>query len=253
MVSLLGIGHLLERKPAQLSGGEQQRVAIARALAVNPEILLMDEPLASLDRKRKQEFLPYLERLRDELRIPIVYVSHQFEEVLQLATHVVLMQDGRVLTHDTLPAVSLRPEMRELIGAEAIGTVVEGVVQQVDIATGLAQVRIGDGVLNVDASELALGQRARMQLLARDLILALQPPHGLSVRNMLSGVITRLEPDDPHAVLVHVDIGGIELISRVTLPAARELNLQAGLALWLLVKAVTLRGRVYHGTRNQPT
>jgi molybdate transport system ATP-binding protein len=177
----------------------------------------------------------------------VLYVSHQFEEVLQLATHVVLMDQGRVLAQGDLPSISLRTELRALVGAEAIGAVVEGQVRSIDDAAGLAQIDLGHGQLSVDASSLQLGQPVRMQLLARDLILALHAPQGLSVRNRLQGVITTIAPDERHATLVTVDVGGVQLIARVTTPAAQELKLQVGLSLWVLVKAVTLRGHVYHG------
>lgn len=247
VVNLLGLTGLLSRRPQQLSGGERQRVALGRALLAQPRLLLLDEPLASLDLARREEVLPYLERVRDQLRIPMVYVSHQFEEVLRLATQVVLMQQGQVLAQGDLPGISVRPELRALVGAEALGAVVEGRVQDIDHDTGLARVAIGQEHLNVDAHALQSGQSVRLQLLARDLILALAPPQGLSVRNMLSGRITQLVPDERHALLVTIDAGGATLIARITAPAAAELQLHVGLRLWVLVKAVTLRGHVYPG------
>ncbi len=246
VVELLGISHLLQRRPFQLSGGEKHRVALGRALLSQPRLLLLDEPLASLDQARRAEVLPYLERVRDELSLPMVYVSHQFEEVLQLATHVALMDDGKVLAQGDLPSISLHPALRQIVGAEAIGTIIDSQVQHIDHTTGLARVMVGNNHLNVDASHLHIGQRVRLQLLARDLILALQAPHGLSVRNMLQGHLTRLVADEPNAMLAYVEVGGAELVSRITMPACRELNLQVGQPIWVLVKAVTLRGHVYH-------
>ncbi len=246
VVELLGIGHLLQRRSFQLSGGEKQRVALGRALLSQPRLLLLDEPLASLDQARRLEVLPYLERVRDELKLPMVYVSHQFEEVLQLATHVVLMDHGRILAQGALPEISLQPELRSIVGADAIGAIVETQVQSIDTGMGLARVGIGTSHLNVDATRLQPGQPVRLQLLARDLILALHAPQGMSVRNMLNGVLMRLTPDEPNAVLAYVDVGGVELVARITTSAARELNLQPGLSLWVLVKAVTLRGHLYH-------
>lgn len=249
VVELLGLPALLQRRPYQLSGGEKQRVALGRALLAQPRLLLLDEPLASLDLARREEVLPYLERARDQLKIPMVYVSHQFEEVLRLATHVVLMQQGHVIAQGDLPSISLRTELRELIGAEALGAVVEGAVQHLDQHNGLAQIAIGNGHLNVDAHvgvrALQLGQRVRLQLLARDLILALAPPQGLSVRNMLQGRIVNLSTDDRHATLVTIDVGGVNLVARITNQATAELQLRRDLAIWVLVKAITLRGHVY--------
>ena len=245
VVELLGLNTLLQRRPQQLSGGEKQRVAIGRALLSQPTLLLLDEPLASLDMARRDEVLPYLERLRDFLKIPMVYISHQFEEVLRLATHVVLMDQGQCLAQGGLSSISLRPELQKLLGAEAIGAVIEGRVNALDHDTGLAQVTIGHGQLSVDMQHLHIGQQVRLQLLARDLILALAPPPGLSIRNKLPGTITQLIPDDHHATLVEIDIGGAILMARVTNSAVQEMNLQCGLSLWVLVKAVTLRSHVY--------
>ncbi|MGD9841784.1 MAG: molybdenum ABC transporter ATP-binding protein [Steroidobacteraceae bacterium] len=249
IVELLGLGNFLSRRPAQLSGGEQQRVALGRALLSQPRLLLLDEPLASLDLARREEVLPYLERIRDQLKIPMVYVSHQFEEVLRLATHVVLMKQGQVLAQGDLPSISMQPALRELIGADALGAVVEGVVQHLDHDNGLAQVTIGHGQINVDVQTLQVGQQVRLQLLARDLILALAQPRGLSVRNMLQGVIAQLMPDDGHAMLVTIDIGGVNLLARVTTSAATELQLHIGQSIWTLVKSVTLRGHVYPSSK----
>ena len=245
VVTLLGLETLLQRRPQQLSGGEKQRVALGRALLAQPRLLLLDEPLASLDQPRREEVLPYLERVRDQLKIPMVYISHQFEEVLRLATHVVLMQQGRTLAQGDLAAMSLEPALRGLIGAEALGAVVDGKVQEIDEYSGLARVALGNGHVSVDANQLQCGQRVRLQLLARDLILALSPPQGLSVRNMLQGVITRLTPDDRHATLVTVDVGGVMLIARITTSSADEMKLHDGLCIWILVKAVTLRGHFF--------
>lgn len=250
VVELLSIEHLLQRRPHQLSGGEKQRVAIGRALLAQPRLLLLDEPLASLDQARREEVLPYLERLRDFLNIPMVYVSHQFEEVLRLATHVVLMNHGKCAAQGDLPSISLNPQLRALIGAEAIGAVIDGRVNSLDENAGLAQVGVGNGALHVDSQGLTVGQAVRLQLLARDLILALDPPKHLSVRNTLHATITRITPDERHAALVELDAGGVMLIARITTPAAAELQLRPGLAVWILVKAVTLRGHVFAGPAN---
>ena len=244
IIDLLGIGPLLQRRPQQLSGGEKQRVAIGRALLSQPHLLLLDEPLAALDLARRDEVLPYLERLRSFLHIPMVYVSHQFEEVLRLATHVVVMDHGQSLASGDLCTISLHPSLRALIGAEAIGAVVESRVDSIDQQNGLARVSIGHAEVQVDSTGLVNGQPVRLQLLARDLILAVEPPRGLSVRNVLGAVVTRVKADQ-HAVLVELDAGGVTLLSRVTLSAVQQLRLQAGSNVWVLVKAMTLRGHVF--------
>lgn len=245
VVQLLGLEPLLQRRPHQLSGGERQRVALGRALLAQPRILLLDEPLASLDAARREEVLPYLERLRDELAIPMIYVSHQFEEVLRLATHVVLMDQGRTLAQGPLNAVSLHPTLRAIIGSDAIGAVLLGTVEVADDSTGLAAVRIGDNIVNVSLRGARPGSQVRMQLLARDLILATVRPEGLSVRNVLSGTVARILEDDPDTDLVYVDLGGSLVLARVTRAASLALALRPGMPVWVLVKSVSIRGHAY--------
>jgi molybdate transport system ATP-binding protein len=245
VVTLLGLGALLGRRVHQLSGGEKQRVALGRALLAQPRVLLLDEPLAALDQARREEVLPYLERLRDELALPMLLVTHDYDEVLRLATHVVLMDGGRLLAQGPPAQLSLAPELRAIVGPEAIGAVLEGVVAAIDAATGLARAEVAGGVLSIEAGGLAAGQRVRLQLLARDLILATERPRSLSVRNALAGAVARLEADGAHAVLVHVAAGGTPVIVRVTAQAAAELALRAGAPVWVLVKAVTLRTHVF--------
>ena len=145
VVDRLGLSSLLTRRPHQLSGGETQRVALGRALLSQPRLLLLDEPLASIDSARREEVLPYLEALRDRLSIPMVYVSHQFDEVLRLATHVVLLDGGHVLAQGSPGEVSLRPELRAIVGADAVGAVLDGTVVAVDAARRLAELRLGRG------------------------------------------------------------------------------------------------------------
>lgn len=245
VIELLGLARLLARRPRHLSGGERQRVALGRALLSRPRLLLLDEPLASLDAARREELLPYLERLRDRLSMPMIYVSHQFEEVLRLATHVVLLEAGRVVAQGDVASVSLAPELRAIVGSDALGAVVEGEIDSVDSAAGLARMRVGAGWLMLQAEDLALGRRARAQLLARDLILAVEPPRGLSVRNCLEGTVVSLALDAAHAHLVEIDIGGPRVVARVTTRASADLNLCAGRRVWVLVKTVSLRGHVY--------
>lgn len=245
VVSLLGLSALLERRPHQLSGGERQRVGLGRALLSQPQLLLLDEPLASLDVARREEVLPYLQALRDQLSIPMVYVSHQFEEVLQLATHVVLMETGRVVAQGTLSEVSLRPELRAIVGPDSVGSVLDGVVTKTDPARATAELQLGNSSLQVSLRDIAVGSRVRIQLLARDIILATEKPHGLSVRNTLQGVVSKMSPDEDDAVLVEVDIAGATVLARVTGEAAVALSLQPGSAVWVLVKAVSTRGHTF--------
>jgi molybdate transport system ATP-binding protein len=240
VVQLLGLAPLLDRRPARLSGGEKQRVALGRALLADPRLLLLDEPLAALDASRREEVLPYLERLRDHFSIPMVYVSHQLDEVLRLATQLVALDAGHVVAAGDLAAVSLQPALRDIIGHEAVGAVVEGNVVGIDTSEDLASIAMGTGgILKVGARNLAVGQHVRLQLLARDLILALEEPRGISVRNHLRGTIKSVTPDGG-ADLVQLDVAGTMLLARVTTSSTRELQLAPGLPLWVLVKAVSV-------------
>jgi molybdate transport system ATP-binding protein len=252
VVALLGLAPLLTRRAHQLSGGERQRVALGRALLSQPRLLLLDEPLASIDAARREEVLPYLEALRDRLSIPMIYVSHQFDEVLRLATHVVLLDAGHVVAQGSPSEVSLRPELRAIVGAEAVGAVLDGTIVAVDSTQKLAELRLGDGMLHINARGTSVGASVRVQLLARDIILATQPPHSVSVRNAIKGIIDELLDDDDDAKLVRVDIGGACVLSRVTTAAVDALRLKKGDAVWVLIKAVSMRGHTFRGPATPP-
>lgn len=252
VVALLGLHTLLARRTHQLSGGERQRVALGRALLSQPRLLLLDEPLASIDAARRDEVLPYLEALRDRLSIPMIFVSHQFEEVLRLATHVVLLDGGRVAAQGSTSAVSLRPELRAIVGPDAVGAVLEGTIASVDEARRLAELKLGNGTLRISARDVRVGMSVRVQLLARDVILATEPPHAISVRNAIQGVVADVTDDDNDAKLVRVDIGGGFVLSRVTTAAVEALRLTRGSSVWVLIKAVSMRGHTFTGPARSP-
>jgi len=245
VVQLLGLQSFLQRRVKDLSGGERQRVALGRALLSQPRLLLLDEPLASLDVARREEVLPYLERLRDEFALPIIYVSHQFDEVLRLASHVVLLERGSVVTQGRLESVSLHPQLRAIVGPDAVGAVLTGSIVATDPQTGLTAIAVGTGRLNVHLSNAVPGAMVRVQLLARDVILATQPVEGLSVRNMLAGTIAHIAPDDADTDMVHVDIGSGHVLARVTRGALIALALRTGMPIWVLIKAVSIRGHAF--------
>ncbi len=245
VADLLALGPLLGRRTHQLSGGERQRIAIGRALLSQPRLILLDEPLASLDAARREEILPYLESLRDQLAVPMVYVSHQFDDVLRLATHLVLIDGGTTVAEGGLGEMSLRPELRRIIGADAVGAIVDGDVRGTDAASGLTRVTIGRGELALPAAGLAAGAKMRVQILARDVIVATEQPHHLSVRNVLPGYIAGVTSDAADADLIAIDIGGTQILARVTTAATRELGLRSGMRVWALVKAVSMRGRSF--------
>jgi len=245
VVALLGLETLLSRRPSELSGGERQRVALGRALLAQPRLLLLDEPLAPLDIARREEVLPYLEALRDRLAIPMVYVSHQFEEVLRLATHLVLLDAGRVNSEGTVNEMSLRPALQQIVGPDLVGAVIDGTVVRVEPETGSAELAVGRGTLKVSLPDVPVGARMRLQLLARDVILATQPVQGLSVRNALASTVTAMSTDDYGSVSVAVDVGGATVLARITQEALRALNLRPGDAVWTLIKTVSTRGHAY--------
>lgn len=245
VVELLGLESLLARRPRELSGGERQRVALGRALLMQPRLLLLDEPLASLDTARREDVLPYLERLRDSFAIPIVYVSHQFDEVLRLASRVVLLDAGRVVADGDIATVSRHPALRAIVGPDAVGAVLSGTVERVD-ATGLVQLRIGDALLSAELDGAVVGQRIQIQVLARDVIVATEPPRALSVRNVVAARIVSITPDVGRAVMVELDVGRTStLLARITERASQELALARDMQAWVLIKAVSLRGHVF--------
>jgi molybdate transport system ATP-binding protein len=245
VVGLLGLGELLDRRPANLSGGERQRVALSRALLARPRVLLLDEPLASIDAARREEVLPYLEQLRDVSRVPMIFVSHQFDEVLRLATEVAVLEGGRLAVQGAPDVVSLAPALRAIVGHDAIGAVLGGPVIAVEPERGLTRIAVGNGELTIALAGARVGEHRRVQLFARDIILALHEPSGLSVRNCLAGTVTQVLPDED-SDLVYVDVGGgALLLARITQAATRELGLSVGVRTWALVKAVSTRGHAY--------
>jgi len=239
-IELLGIGHLLDRKPEHLSGGERSRVAIARALAVNPRILLMDEPLAALDLKRKHEILPYLERLHNELSVPILYVTHSPDEVARLADHLVIMEQGRTLASGELTDVLSRIESPIHLGEDA-GVIIEAKITEVDRQWHLARVEFAGGSLWTKDQELPIGHKVRVRILARDVSLANLPPEQSSIQNILQGHIDTIA-NDPHPglALFRVRVGNQLILSRLTKRAAYELNLTPAKSVWVQIKSFAL-------------
>ena len=242
IVSLLGIGMLLDRRPERLSGGERQRVAIARALLTRPRLLLMDEPLAALDQGRKEEILPYLEQLHAELAIPLLYVSHAPDEVARLADHLVVLDAGRVLGAGPLTETLARLDLPIRLGEDA-GVVLDAVVAERDREWHLARVEFPGGSLWVRDQGHPLGQRVRVRILARDVSIASERINGTSILNTLSATVTALG-DDAHPALrlVRIEAGGVPLLARVTRRSAAALSLAPGLSVWAQIKAVALIG-----------
>lgn len=242
-VGLLGLEALLERRPGALSGGEKQRVAIGRALLANPDLLLFDEPLASLDAPRKAEILYYVERLRDEVGIPIVYVSHSLDEVVRLADSLVLLSEGRVLATGPVLEMMGSVVLRPYLGRHEGGAVVEARVASQDLESSLARLEFRGGALEVPDVEALIGESVRIRIRARDVSLALSRPSGISIRNVLAGTITGIGSDEGPSVDVELDVGGTALIARITRKSASELGLKPGLPVFALVKSVSIDRR----------
>ncbi|WP_416424642.1 molybdenum ABC transporter ATP-binding protein [Pseudomonas sp. App30] len=239
---LLGIGHLLTRMPTHLSGGERQRVGIARALLASPGLLLMDEPLAALDSQRKAEILPYLERLHDELDIPVVYVSHAQDEVARLADHLVLLDAGQVLASGPIAQTLARLDLPLALGDDA-GVIIHGQVQAHDPAYQLLSLALPNTDLHIRVAHgpLPLGSPLRFKVQARDVSLSLDGQGQSSILNRLPVTVTgqRVADNSAH-VLVSLDAAGTPLLARVTRYSWDQLGLGVGSAVWAQIKAVAV-------------
>ncbi|MFC0711549.1 molybdenum ABC transporter ATP-binding protein [Azorhizophilus paspali] len=242
VLELLGIGHLLERLPGRLSGGERQRVGIARALLTSPRLLLMDEPLAALDLKRKNEILPYLERLHDELDIPMLFVSHLPDEVSRLADHVVLLDQGRVTAQGSLQDIMARLDLPTAFHEDA-GVVIESVVAEHDDHYHLTRLEFPGGAVLVARRPEAPGLRLRLRVHARDVSLANSRIEDSSITNVLPATVREVvEADTPAHVLIRLEAEGTPLIACITRRSCDQLGIAPGRRMWAQIKAVALLG-----------
>lgn len=242
IVSLLGLEQLLERKPRTLSGGERSRVALGRALLMRPRALLLDEPLAALDAARKNEILPYLERVRDESSVPILYVSHSMDEVARLADRIVVLHEGRVMAEGSLFEVTSN---LDLIGggAQLPGSVLQAIVSAHDKAHALSELSLSGETLVVPALNRAIGDKVRLRIDAQDVMLALTRPEGISANNVLTARIAEVRAGAGPYEDVLLDVGTAHLIARITRKSAVRLRLEAGQNIFAVIKSVTVGGR----------
>ena len=241
-IALLGIESLLHRRPDQLSGGERQRVAIARALATQPRLLLLDEPLSALDMARRQDIMPWLERLRDEVRIPMLYVTHSVDEVARLSDQVVVLREGRVRAKGAVSEVLGHTDNPVSAGDDA-GALVHARLAERDERWHLVRAAFDGGDLWARDSGHALGAAIRVRVLARDVSVQLQPPAQTSIQNQLRAVVESITPDThPSQAMLRLRCGQVLLMARVTQRAVDALSLRPGLPVWALVKAVALLG-----------
>jgi molybdate transport system ATP-binding protein len=247
IVGLLGIDHLLARRPAHLSGGEKQRVAIGRALLARPRLLVMDEPLAPLDERRRAEILPYIERLRDETRVPIVYVSHSVAEVARLATTLVVLSDGKVAAVGPTAEIMGRIDLFPLTGRAEAGAILATRVAGHDRAFGLTILAAAAGELRVPALDLPVGAALRVRIRARDVMIALTPPEGLSALNVLPGTVVEISAGDGPIVQMRLDCGGDALVARLTRRSVETLGLTPGRAVHAVIKSIAFDHHAFAG------
>ena len=245
VVQLLGIGHLLTRRPLHLSGGEKQRVAIGRALLAAPDILLMDEPLASLDEDRKGEILPYLERLRDEALVPIIYVTHAVPEIARLATSVVLIADGKTIASGTASDILGRLDLLPFTAQDesGAGALIEASIARHDVADQLTILASPLGELRIPALGAAIGTHLRLQIKARDVMLSLTHPTDISALNIVPCRIRGLREDESGMVNVDLEHAGAHFLARVTPKSTRHLALEPGKDVYAVIKSVAFDRR----------
>jgi molybdate transport system ATP-binding protein len=243
VVDLLGIKKLLDRSPRNLSGGERQRVAIGRALLSQPKLLLMDEPLSALDRATKNEILPFLERLRDHLNLPVVYITHDMAEVERLADQMVLMDKGHVIGAGPLEELQSDPSL-PLAAARDAAVSLNGTVQESDEAYGLLTLKVRGGLLTVPAPAAPVGEQRRVRVIASDVSLTREAPAPSSILNVLPARIVSTKPVDSSEIIVVVALGadgtGARLLARLTRKASEGLGLGEGTSVYAQVKAVAL-------------
>jgi molybdate transport system ATP-binding protein len=238
-IALLEIEQLLERRPDTLSGGERQRVAIARALAVSPRLLLMDEPLASLDENRKQEILPYIESLHRELDIPVIHVSHSPDEVARIADHLVLLEAGRVVASGDVHQIFTRLDLPPALDSDA-AAIIEAVVAGHDEAYHLTYLEFAGGRVSVPREDLQVGSEVRLKLAARDVSLTLEHQSGTSILNILPAVIDEISDEDSAQVTARLLAGDAPVLARITRKSAVDLALKPGKSVYAQIKSVAL-------------
>lgn len=243
ITAMLGIDHLLERRPAQLSGGERQRVSIGRALLRYPSLVLMDEPLANLDAARKQEIMPFLERLHASLKVPMLYVSHSLDEMIRLCDHLIVMDAGRVLAQGTLHDVLMRTDLPMLGGREA-STVLDVRVLDYEPQFELSRLQFAGGEIVVPARHGDRDFPLRLRIMASDVSLCLERPQSSSILNILPAVVESLQPEAGGYVLVRLRVGSVHVMARVTQKSSMALNLAPGQSLFAQIKGVAVKSFV---------
>ena len=244
LLTLVQLEDHVDRRPSALSGGERQRVAVARALAREPRVLLLDEPFAAVDRSLRRALHSEIDDIRRSFDMPIVLVTHDFDDVVRLATDLVVLQSGQVVASGSIESLTSRtdlPWLGELVG---LGSVIEATVRQTDVPRGLAELTFAGGVLSTPARGLREGSRVRVRIPAREVILATAPPIGLSLHNVLPGIVSGVQGDAAaERVVVQLQVGGARLLAEVTHDAIANLGIVEGKPLYALIKSVSLQVR----------
>ncbi len=240
VIEMLGLGDLLGREPDGLSGGEAQRVAIASVLLRSPRLVLMDEPLASLDQRRKEELLPYLDRLHDELSVPIIYVSHSIDEVSRLCDHLLLMDNGKIVASGELHEVLSRLDLPLLSGSNA-GSVIDAMPQRYDSVYDLTELGFSGGVLCVPGRYERRARSVRLRITAQDVSLCLKRPDATTILNVLAAEIDDVQPAGPSSALVRLAVGTDYLLALITRRSVARLELKKGDRVYAQVKSVTVK------------
>jgi len=239
VVAWLGLGALLERDPKKLSGGERQRIAIARALLTSPRLLLLDEPVASLDAAGKAEIFPYLERLHEELEVPILYVSHAFDEVARLADHMILLNTGHVVASGPIHELLTRFDLPLALSADA-ESIIEATVAEHDETFGLTYVDSSGGRFSVARKDLPIGRAVRLRILARDISLTLERQSNTSILNVFPATVDEMAEDPPARTIVRLRLGEALVLAQITRKSAAALGLTVGQPLFAQIKSVAL-------------
>lgn len=239
-IELLGLGQLLDRKPRGLSVGEAQRVAIAAVLLRSPQLILMDEPLASLDQRRKDELLPYLDRLHNELSIPMIYVSHSIDEVSRLCDHLLLIENGKIVGSGELHAMLARLDLPMLSGRNA-GSVIEAIPKSYDSDFGLTQFYFSGGELCVPGQHDTNAKTVRLRISASDVSICLTQPESTTILNIIPAMVDEVRRTGPSSVLARLVTGDDYLLARITRRSATRLDLKQGDSVFAQVKSVTVK------------
>ncbi|NIJ41501.1 molybdate transport system ATP-binding protein [Parvibaculum indicum] len=248
ILDMLGIDHLARRRPRNLSGGERQRVSLGRALMANPRILLLDEPMAALDAARKADIMPFLERLRDEARIPVLLVSHAIEEVTQLADNVVFLDEGKVLASGPAEDVLSRADLSPRGAFLEAGAVISGKVASQDDAHGMTEIGFEGGTLWVPRLTAAPGSPVRLRVKASDVMLALEEPRGVSANNIVAATVAAIrETADGLYLDVELTCGHARLLSRITRKSCERLEVRSGMTLFAVIKSVSVERHARRG------